>query len=109
MTGIPGTPPDLRAVPSGCAFHPRCPHALERCPVDVPQLVPLSPGRYRTTGARVAGARGRDSVNGAGGREVACWLHDPATSVRVPEELSRPGPVAAAVPDPGDTDGGERS
>ncbi len=109
MTGIPGTPPDLRAVPSGCAFHPRCPHALERCPVDVPQLVPLSPGLYRTSGARAAGARGRDSMNGAGGREVACWLHDPATSVRVPEELSRPDPVAAAVPDPGATDGGERS
>ena len=112
MTGIPGTPPDLRAVPSGCAFHPRCPHALERCTVDVPQLVPLSPGLYRTSGARVAGARGRDSMNGAGGREVACWLHDPATSVRVPEELSRPespDPVAAAVPDPGATDGRERS
>ncbi len=31
MTGIHGTPPDLRAVPSGCAFHPRCPMAFEAC------------------------------------------------------------------------------
>src|SRR5205085_960952 len=26
--GIPGSPPDLRAVPPGCAFHPRCPLAF---------------------------------------------------------------------------------
>ena len=26
MTGIPGSPPDLADAPSGCRFHPRCPH-----------------------------------------------------------------------------------
>jgi peptide/nickel transport system ATP-binding protein len=26
MTGIPGSPPDLVAPPSGCRFHPRCPY-----------------------------------------------------------------------------------
>jgi peptide/nickel transport system ATP-binding protein len=26
MTGIPGSPPDLSSPPSGCRFHPRCPH-----------------------------------------------------------------------------------
>ena len=26
LTGIPGSPPDLRDPPGGCRFHPRCPH-----------------------------------------------------------------------------------
>src|SRR5438477_7927932 len=28
LTGIPGAPPDLRNLPSGCRFHPRCSHCL---------------------------------------------------------------------------------
>jgi peptide/nickel transport system ATP-binding protein len=28
LSGIPGAPPDLRAMPTGCRFHPRCPHCL---------------------------------------------------------------------------------
>ncbi|MET0939681.1 MAG: ABC transporter ATP-binding protein, partial [Gaiellaceae bacterium] len=28
MTGIPGSPPDLSAPPTGCRFHPRCRHCL---------------------------------------------------------------------------------
>ncbi len=31
MTGIPGSPPDLRMLPSGCVFHPRCRFAFDRC------------------------------------------------------------------------------
>jgi peptide/nickel transport system ATP-binding protein len=31
MTGIPGTPPDLRQVPMGCVFNPRCSKAWEKC------------------------------------------------------------------------------
>jgi peptide/nickel transport system ATP-binding protein len=34
LTGIPGSPPDLRNPPSGCRFHPRCPH----CSGDRPEL-----------------------------------------------------------------------
>jgi len=29
---------DPLAPPPGCAFHPRCPHANERCRVERPQL-----------------------------------------------------------------------
>jgi len=28
LTGIPGSPPDLRQPPRGCRFHPRCPHCV---------------------------------------------------------------------------------
>ncbi|MHB8340507.1 MAG: ABC transporter ATP-binding protein [Mycobacteriales bacterium] len=44
---IHGSPPSLINVPSGCAFHPRCPYAGEAGPVcqtDVPRLLPTSPG-----------------------------------------------------------------
>ncbi|MDX6519313.1 MAG: peptide/nickel transport system ATP-binding protein, partial [Gaiellaceae bacterium] len=34
LTGIPGSPPDLANPPTGCRFHPRCPH----CSPDEPQL-----------------------------------------------------------------------
>jgi peptide/nickel transport system ATP-binding protein len=35
---IPGTPPDLRAPPSGCRFHARCPLATDRCRTEAPAL-----------------------------------------------------------------------
>jgi oligopeptide transport system ATP-binding protein len=35
---IRGTPPDLLRIPPGCAFHPRCPHADERCRAEIPVL-----------------------------------------------------------------------
>jgi oligopeptide transport system ATP-binding protein len=35
---IEGLPPDLIDLPSGCAFHPRCPFAVDRCSRDVPAL-----------------------------------------------------------------------
>jgi peptide/nickel transport system ATP-binding protein len=52
LVQIPGAMPRLSAIPKGCAFHPRCAHAFDRCRVDRPE--PLH----------------RD------GREVACHLYD---------------------------------
>ncbi len=43
VTGIPGSPPDLRAVPKGCAFHPRCPFAFAPCSSILPTLEPSNP------------------------------------------------------------------
>jgi peptide/nickel transport system ATP-binding protein len=77
MIGIAGSPPDLRSVPSGCPFHPRCLYAMDRCSAEVPQLVPLTSGPVR---------------DGRSPREVACWLHDPQ-SPHVPEELAQPDPA----------------
>jgi len=38
---IKGMPPSLINVPPGCAFHPRCPYAFDRCPAEVPVLTPV--------------------------------------------------------------------
>ncbi|XHM63168.1 ABC transporter ATP-binding protein [Streptomyces nigra] len=46
--GLPGDPPDPSDLPSGCAFHPRCPVALDSCTVDDPAL------RVSGTGRRAA-------------------------------------------------------
>jgi len=70
MLGIPGSPPNLRALPSGCAFHPRCAWAMQKCRQEVPALAPL---------------------NGSA-REVACWLH--SGDATVPAELARPDPAS---------------
>ena len=48
---IDGAMPRLNAIPSGCAFHPRCPQAFARCSVERPALLP------------------------AGATRAACWLH----------------------------------
>jgi oligopeptide transport system ATP-binding protein len=42
---IEGQPPSLIRVPTGCAFHPRCPHARGICSTDVPELTELGGGR----------------------------------------------------------------
>jgi oligopeptide transport system ATP-binding protein len=41
---IAGAPPDLARLPNGCAFHPRCPLARERCYHEDPPLREVSPG-----------------------------------------------------------------
>jgi peptide/nickel transport system ATP-binding protein len=42
--GLAGDPPDPRRLPSGCAFHPRCPMAIDECTVVDPPLESLSVG-----------------------------------------------------------------
>ncbi|TFG31064.1 ABC transporter ATP-binding protein [Candidatus Thorarchaeota archaeon] len=37
LRGIPGDPPDLADVPSGCSFHPRCQYAEDICKTMVPE------------------------------------------------------------------------
>lgn len=59
LLSIPGTPPDLREPPPGCAFHPRCRFALDECRSTHPLLRPGPAGA------------------------VACLLHD-GTGVPVP-------------------------
>ncbi len=63
LVGIPGSPPDLRAMPTGCSFHPRCPKAFDSCAVAVPVL-------------------GIPADHNGATRTVACWLHP----IRTPAE-----------------------
>jgi peptide/nickel transport system ATP-binding protein len=42
---IDGAMPRLNAIPPGCAFHPRCPQAHERCRQERPDLLPAGPTR----------------------------------------------------------------
>ena len=66
MRGIPGSPPDLRNIPSGCPFHPRCPLVFSVCPTEFPLLQPAPRG----DGA------GQEIVQGET-VQVACHLYNP--------------------------------
>jgi len=56
LAGIPGSPPDLKGMPTGCSFHPRCPRAFDPCPDNIPVL-------------------GHPDTADGSTRTVACWLH----------------------------------
>jgi peptide/nickel transport system ATP-binding protein len=43
--GLGGDPPDPMQLPTGCAFHPRCPAALPECASTDVELWPAGPGR----------------------------------------------------------------
>ncbi len=40
-----GVPPNLANPPAGCRFHPRCPHAMDVCRTDAPEMVKLIGGQ----------------------------------------------------------------
>jgi peptide/nickel transport system ATP-binding protein len=63
-----GEPPSLIVPPSGCRFHPRCPHAMPRCSVDLPPPIP---------------------IDDAPGHWAACWLYDEATVANAPEAVNQ--------------------
>ena len=44
LTTIPGQPPNLQRLPTGCAYHPRCGAVLDRCRAERPLLVADSTG-----------------------------------------------------------------
>jgi oligopeptide/dipeptide ABC transporter ATP-binding protein len=66
LQAIEGSVPLLGALPSGCAFHPRCPDRFDRCPTAPPPDYP------------------------AGAEQTAkCYLHDPASTNRKTETAIR--------------------
>ena len=44
-SGLGGDPPDPRAIPGGCPFHPRCPVVRPECPTVDVELWPAGQGR----------------------------------------------------------------
>ena len=42
---IPGQPPNLADLPTGCAFHPRCPYATDQCINEEPPYVSFTNGQ----------------------------------------------------------------
>jgi peptide/nickel transport system ATP-binding protein len=44
-SGLAGDPPDPRAIPDGCPFHPRCAVALPECTQTDMELWPAGEGR----------------------------------------------------------------
>ena len=45
IDAIPGSPPDMRRLPPGCSFAPRCAQRLPACHIDVPEQRVPQPGR----------------------------------------------------------------
>ncbi len=43
-TPVAGEVPNPLSPPTGCAFHPRCPHANDRCKAESPRLIPHGEG-----------------------------------------------------------------
>ncbi|MDQ2848776.1 MAG: ABC transporter ATP-binding protein [Actinomycetota bacterium] len=80
MAGIAGAPPDLRHVPSGCPFHPRCAWAVAECATTEPPILELH--------------------DVSGSREVLCWRQD--GHHQVPAELG-------AIPSAAGTEGARPS
>ncbi len=80
LFGIPGLPPELLHLPTGCAFHPRCPFAMERCRQEIPTIQSPTTG-FDVSSTRAPGAPG--SPKSAERRQVACHLY-PQNS-RLPE------------------------
>ncbi|ASK65004.1 dipeptide/oligopeptide/nickel ABC transporter ATP-binding protein [Brachybacterium avium] len=68
LQGIPGNPPDLLDLPTGCSFAPRCPLAIERCRIERPELVPTANG---VVACHRAGESTEAALPGAGADEAA--------------------------------------
>ncbi len=45
LFSIPGSPPDLINLPTGCPFHPRCSFATSKCHTEEPPLIQITPSQ----------------------------------------------------------------
>ncbi len=73
LRAIPGQPPSLINLPSGCSFHPRCRYIMDECVTTLPELQP---------------------VGGSESHTSACWL--PSRLVGLDEDIEQ-GRISAAA------------
>jgi oligopeptide/dipeptide ABC transporter ATP-binding protein len=73
LRAIPGQPPSLINLPSGCSFHTRCRYVMDECITNLPDLMP---------------------VGGSAVHRSACWL--PTNLVGLSEETEQ-GRISAAA------------
>jgi oligopeptide/dipeptide ABC transporter ATP-binding protein len=71
---IPGSPPSLINLPTGCKFHPRCGYVFDKCLADEPVLHPVAE---------------------SGAHESACWLPADAAGLSAEAEQLREQVVQA--------------
>lgn len=57
LAAIDGHPPDLAALPPGCAFHPRCPMVRDRCRAEAPPEFAAGPAHTARCWLAAPGAR----------------------------------------------------
>ena len=62
-SSVPGSPPSLIDLPTGCPFHPRCAWAMDICREQMPDMIPLTANH-----------------------KVACWLSTASPSRTAPRE-----------------------
>ena len=79
-----GSPPSLVSPPSGCRFHPRCPHAMAVCAQRTPPAIEVASGHLS-----------------------ACWLHAQGLDTEQARPLAgrtdgRPPTPSRSTPDPGE-------
>jgi oligopeptide/dipeptide ABC transporter ATP-binding protein len=66
---LQGDVPSPLAPPPGCAFHPRCPHAFERCRRETPPLYDLGNGHTAACFLAEPDAQGRTEATATGGAQ----------------------------------------
>jgi oligopeptide/dipeptide ABC transporter ATP-binding protein len=74
LRAIPGQPPSLINLPTGCGFHPRCRYVMDECVTNLPELLPVGGSDVHTS---------------------ACWL--PANLVGLDEKTEQGRLDAAAA------------
>jgi len=103
LRAIPGRPPDLAALPAGCAFAPRCPYAQDRCRTEDPPARTAGAGHRFSCWYPVGSPEGEDALarNVAAGIPAALAFTGAVPGARITVSTGGPTVVASsAVMDP---------